>query len=320
MSEIPQVKGNKQNIDFFARSFQKGMLSHAYIIDGAEGSGKEALADFLAAALLCDEVNGKDTDPNQQSWGSMMGISQGPKEFVPCGKCPSCIKALSGNHPDIIHVRHEKSTVLSVAEVRQQVVEDISIKPYYGPYKIYIVDDAHLLNENGQNALLKTIEEPQSYGIIFLMTDNSDGFLQTIRSRCIRINMDPPTNEETADSLLDEKGMELADLLGRAENMNALQISKAAKSLEETDRNQTINMLRIWFRDVLVYKCTSDKNRIILAKQMESIIKMAGKTSYEGINTIILGIDEADTRIKTSVKAEAAYESLLLLIRRTLKK
>ena len=88
----------------------------------------------------------------------------------PCGICPSCIKAQTHNHPDIIRTAHEKKTVLSVQEIREQLVDTVSVAPYYGPYKIYIVEDAQLLNEHGQNALLKTIEEPPDYVLIFILT------------------------------------------------------------------------------------------------------------------------------------------------------
>lgn len=238
MAEIKGVKGNQQNIDFIARSFEKGMLSHAYIIDGAAASGKEDFAGYIAATLLCDNMNpDRDEDPDQVSFGAMFGMQEKkPKIFAPCGHCPSCVKAASGNHPDIIRVRHEKATVLSVAEIREQVVDDIAIKPYYGPYKIYIIDDANLLNENGQNALLKTIEEPAEYGVVFLLTDNADGFLQTIRSRCIRINMDPLSREEVEDSLLDEDGLQIVSAIEKVNRMNAVQINKTAKEFENRDK------------------------------------------------------------------------------------
>ncbi|MCF0229445.1 MAG: hypothetical protein HUJ76_07110 [Parasporobacterium sp.] len=305
MAERPVIKGNEQNIDLIARSFRKRMLSHAYIISGEEGTGAEDFADYIAAAIQCNEQRpGED--------GKTGGI------FAPCGHCPSCVKAFSRNHPDIIHVEHAKSSVLSIDEIRTQVVEDISIKPYYGPYKIYIVNDAQLMNESGQNALLKTIEEPEAYGIILLLTDNADGFLQTIRSRCITLYMDPLTKEAAAGALLDEDGTGFVQVLKDLKSMNSSDIFRHAKECEDSDRVQLIRILRLWFRDVLVIKSTGMTDDLFFADYRDSLELMAGETSFEGLNRIILAVDEAEARLKASVKAEAVYESLFLTVRREL--
>ena len=90
----------------------------------------------------------------------------------PCGTCRSCIQCDSGNQPDIIWVTHEKPTVISVDDIREQVNNDIIIKPYSSRYKIYIIPEAELMNPQAQNALLKTIEEPPEYAITMLLTNN----------------------------------------------------------------------------------------------------------------------------------------------------
>ena len=86
-----------------------------------------------------------------------------------CGKCQSCKQALSGNQPDIIRVTHEKPASISVDEIREQVNNDIVIKPYSSRYKVYIIADADMMTVQAQNALLKTIEEPPEYAVILLI-------------------------------------------------------------------------------------------------------------------------------------------------------
>ena len=86
----------------------------------------------------------------------------------PCMHCSSCRKAMSRNHPDIIYVEHVKPTSIGIEEIREQLVSDVEIKPYTGPYKIYIVDEAEKMTIQAQNALLKTIEEPPAYAVILL--------------------------------------------------------------------------------------------------------------------------------------------------------
>ena len=103
----------------------------------------------------------------------------------PCLECHSCKQALGNNQPDIIYLTHEKPNTISVADIREQINHDIEIKPYSSKYKVYIVDEAEKMNQQAQNALLKTIEEPPAYAVILLLTTNADAFLQTIRSRCV---------------------------------------------------------------------------------------------------------------------------------------
>ena len=85
----------------------------------------------------------------------------------------------------------EKAGVISVGEIREQIVNTMDVMPYKGPYKIYIVDEAEKMNLAAQNAILKTIEEPPEYGIILLLTTNRGAFLPTILSRCILLSVKP---------------------------------------------------------------------------------------------------------------------------------
>ncbi len=303
MSQMSRVQGNERNLRLLSESYIKGKLSHAYIIEGSELSGRDEFIQSIAAALLCEKVTS--------------GAEKG--ELVPCGKCPSCIKAATRNHPDIIHVRHAKPTVLSVDEIRDQVVADISIKPYYGPYKIYIIYDAQLMNENAQNALLKTIEEPEPYGIIFLLTDNEDSFLQTIRSRCIRLSMDAVSRDDIAEALLDEDGQQVLKALEDVSGMDALQINKTAKEMEAMDRQNVIKIARLWLRDILVYKSTGDEGKLYFTAHAQTIRSLAAFMTYEGINECLEAVDEVQARLSANVKAEAAFENMMLQIRRRTK-
>ena len=124
------------------------------------------LANVFATTLLCESGNSE-----------------------PCGKCHSCRQAESGNHPDIIRVTHEKPNSISVDDIRTQVNNTVDIKPYQGPYKIYIVPEADLMTTQAQNALLKTLEEPPEYAVIFLLTENAEKLLPTITSRCVMLKL-----------------------------------------------------------------------------------------------------------------------------------
>lgn len=104
--------------EYMGNVLETRQVSHAYIIAGEKDSGKEFIAGIFACALQCEKG----------------GVE-------PCGECHSCRQALSGNHPDIIRVVHEKPGSIGVEDIRGQVNNDIVIKPYYGPYKIYIINE-----------------------------------------------------------------------------------------------------------------------------------------------------------------------------------
>ena len=154
-----EIIGHEKIKEHLQNAIRMDKVSHAYIFNGPDKSGKMMLAERFAMALQCEE-----------------------KKPTPCGECHSCKQALHHNQPDIIYVRHEKPNVISVDDIRTQLNHDIVVKPYAGPYKIYIIDEAEKLNPQAQNALLKTIEEPPAYAVIMLLTTNADLFLPTILS------------------------------------------------------------------------------------------------------------------------------------------
>ena len=135
MAGFKEIIGHKREIAHLTKAMEAGKVSHAYIFSGAKGTGKLTLADAFAMALQC--------------------TGEGER---PCGSCHSCQQAASGNHPDIIHLTHEKPNSIGVEDVREQLVGDVQIRPYNGKYKIYIIPEAENLTVQAQNAILKTIE------------------------------------------------------------------------------------------------------------------------------------------------------------------
>ena len=166
MMGFNNIIGHDEIIGHLKNAIDAGKISHSYIFTGEPGSGKKLLAGTFAATLQC-EAGGTE----------------------PCQKCDSCKKAMGKNHPDIIMVTHEKPGTITIDEIRDQVIHDVDIRPYYSPYKIYIIADADLMTPQAQNALLKTIEEPPEYAVIMLLTNNIGGLLPTIQSRCVRLDL-----------------------------------------------------------------------------------------------------------------------------------
>ena len=159
-----ELLGNRRLIENLTKSLARGRISHFYLISGPAGSGKHTLARLLASAILC----------------------QGQRK--PCGVCGPCRKIKNGNHPDFITVEDPEHKNVAVKIVRQ-FREDVFIRPNESDHKIYLVPQE--LGLEGQNALLKILEEPPAYGVFILLTDNPERLLPTVRSRCTELALQP---------------------------------------------------------------------------------------------------------------------------------
>ena len=157
-----RLLGNDQLKKNLAGSLAKQHISHFYLISGPLGSGKRTLARLLSAAILC------------QGHGR------------PCLSCGPCRKVMEGNHPDLITVEDPEHKNVAVKIVRE-MRDDMFIRPNESDYKIYLFPQE--LGIEGQNALLKILEEPPKYGVFILLTDNPDKLLPTVRSRCTELKL-----------------------------------------------------------------------------------------------------------------------------------
>ncbi len=157
-------------------------FSHAYILEGPFGSGKHTLALQIAAALSCEERE-RDAAP------------------LPCAACTSCKKILGGFSTDVILIGRKDKATLGVEAIRG-LKQDIYIAPNDNTVKVYIIEDAHLMTVQAQNALLLSLEEPPSYVVFLLLCEDASALLETIRSRAQLLRTEPIAPEEIGDYLL----------------------------------------------------------------------------------------------------------------------
>lgn len=179
--KFSQIHGQPGVLGELSRSFQAGSVVHAFLIHGDEGCGKKTLAQTMSMALHC--------------------TGEGER---PCLECGPCRRMLMGVHPDHIEVASD-SSVISVKMVRD-LIDRLTEKPYEGGWRTVIIHDAEKMNEAAQNALLKTLEEPDGRTAFFLLTAHPEGLLATIRSRCRPVFM-PRLSEEVIASELIGRGM-----------------------------------------------------------------------------------------------------------------
>jgi len=236
--------GNERLKENLAASLAKNHIAHFYLISGPQGSGKHTLAKLLAAAILCQDRR------------------------KPCLRCNPCRKVMEGNHPDFITVEDPEHKTVAVRIVRD-IREDVFIRPNESDHKIYLFPQE--LGIEGQNALLKILEEPPKYGVFLLLTDNPDKLLPTVRSRCTELKMQglppevlrrqlardfPEAGEEDMDAAISRCGGFLGQARALLESGDGMppQTESFFRALADRDAlllAQTLAPMEKWKRDPL---------------------------------------------------------------------
>jgi len=168
-----QFPEQKKSVDLLQRSLDRGRLAHAYLFSGTLLGELEAVARTLAKTLNCRQP---------QRRGSA-GIP-----IDSCDQCLSCRKIASENHPDVQWLRPESKTRIIVIEQIREVIQTINLKPIEANYKVAVIVAADRLKVEAANAFLKTLEEPPAHSVIILLTTEPQRILETILSRCLRLN------------------------------------------------------------------------------------------------------------------------------------
>ena len=327
MATFKDIIGQEQIKAHFKTMVESGQVSHAYIIHGEQSSGKDFIARIFATALQCES-----------------------KETAPCGECRSCKQAANGNQPDIIFVQHEKPNTIGVEDIRTQIVNDMGIKPYSSPYKVYIINEAEKMTVQAQNAILKTLEEPPEYAVILLLTTNVNSLLPTILSRCVVLNMKPVSDSLVRKYLMEQ--MEIPDykaevcvafargnigkarllaasedfenvkneavsLLKYIQDMELHEIIAAIKKINDykLEINDYLDIMAIWYRDVLLFKATKDVNHLVFREEIQTLRNIARRSSYEGIEGVIQALQKAKNRLDANVNFELTMELLMMEIK-----
>lgn len=325
--DFTSIVGHEDIIKHFKVSIETDRVSHAYLICGEEKSGRLTLANIFAKTLQCEKG----------------GID-------PCNTCKSCIQAETDNHPDIIYIDHEKGKQLSVKTVREQIIDTVNIKPYSSRYKIYIVKNAQDMNQEAQNALLKTIEEPPEYVIIILLATSADRFLPTVLSRCMVLNLKPVRDEEVKEYLkehmdLDEEKARLCASyamgnLGKAINVASnkdyrmliqsvinlminifdMPMDEVSDAIQEAVNysvsiNDYLDLMNIWYRDILVLKVSGNPDRIIFKDNYSDIKKQSLYLSFNELEDKTRALENAKIRINANARMEDVMRLLILTLK-----
>lgn len=331
MKTFKEIYGHQEVVDHIRTAVRQNKISHAYIIQGDKGIGKKTLVNAFVKLLQCQQ----------------------PVDSDGCGQCHSCQLLDSGNHPDVIYARPTKKTGYGVDDIRDQVIKDVAIKPYQADYKVYIIDQADTMSPQGQNALLKTIEDPPSYGLFFLICKNSKELLQTIQSRCVILPLHPLKAQQVEDYLQENsihtslskevltaysrgnigKAIELAEsnefLAMREDMINLLEvfinqgeydIINSVYLLEKHKANiqEVLDILRTLIRDCLVLIHTGEKKHLI----HQDLIGKISHLSYRNKEGILFQLNRnisiAVDQLHANVNFELTQLMMLLNIKETI--
>ncbi len=322
MFSFSEIVGHEEIKTHLREAIKKKNPFHAYIFDGDVGVGKETMAKTFAAGLLCRDEKGHEK---------------------PCKECITCRQIESESMPDVIWVTRAK-TDYGIDEIREQVIGTVDIRPYTGPFKVYIIPEAERLNEATQNALLKTLEEPPEYVVIILLTSNISELLPTIQSRCLTLEFHPLSTSTVEDFLITQCGTpdyiakesaafaqgnigkairyadasddfvnrknKIIEILKNVDRIDVTDMVETAKNLgaKREELRDYIDLMMLWYRDVLIFKATKNINQLIFQNESQAISNEAQTRSYEKIEEIIQAFDRAKVRIKANVNVDITME------------
>lgn len=270
---LPQLNHQPVVREYFDSALEGGRIPHALILAGARGSGK-----FDTALAFAMRVIGTDNP----------------------------------EHPDIKVVEFPKEKPEYVATVRDLVVSNMQLAPYRGSHKFYIIKEAHRMNSQAQNALLKSIEEPPEYASVIMLSGDMAGLLPTIRSRSVKLVFTPVIKSDE-DYLLKADAVASAFCRALSGQPDPGDYKTEAAMFKE-DPDIFLELMEIFIRDVLVYKLTLDGGRLALPAWSEKIKKATKEADFSRLGRVDKRILGTKTALAANVLNETLFNLLLFEI------
>lgn len=324
MADFNAVAGHERIIKSLRESIKNDMTSHAYIFCGNKGSGRNLTAGAFAKTANClSPINGNA-----------------------CGKCPSCIQFESGNNPDVFYVKATKTISISVDDIREQIVNEVKIKPYSYKRKIFIIDKADTMTSQAQNALLKTLEEPPKYVLIILISENTENFLPTVLSRCVMMKFSPISvnliknylinncamNEDDAafyaeysvgsigealrlsgDENFYQMRNDIISCLDRLDTMDFVSAMLMAKEMEKYKAySELFDIMYMFYRDVFCMRLFKDDRYVIQKDKIGLIEKKAKNLNEQTIAKRLDFIMDIKKKIRQNTAFRLSMEVLFM--------
>ena len=339
------ILGQERPIRLLTTLLQNGTLPHALLFIGIEGVGKRTAAVALAMACNCKALDPeKFTERMKIRYGKLP--SDQIKPVGPCGRCKSCRKIESGNHPDII-VLHPSGPFIRIGQIRE-LCGTLAMKPYEARFRVVIISNAQTLNPSAGNALLKVLEEPPDRTILILTALQTSDLLPTIVSRCQHIRF-YPVSRKNLESLLIQRYHANSDeaeitailangsvskavsminpinkvnwirrriwLINEVESLPAMSMGLRMAFAEKLSKHkeilaESLEVIKIWYRDLVVCKYHPEK---IINRDLTDRIQRASKNMK--VTLLISKIDDiesAQKNIQANTNLRLTLEVLIM--------
>jgi DNA polymerase-3 subunit delta' len=339
------ILGQERPIRLLTTLLQNGTIPHALLFIGIEGVGKRTAAMALAMACNC-----KGLEPER--FTERMKIRDGNthsdqiKTISPCGRCNSCRKIESGNHPDII-VLNPSGSFIRIGQIRE-LCGTLAMKPYEARFRVVIISDAQTMNPSAGNALLKVLEEPPDRTILILTAFQTSDLLPTIVSRCQHIRF-YPVSRKNLESLLIQRYRANPDeakiiailangsvskavsminsisrvnwmsrriwLINEVESLPAMSMGSRMAFAEKLSNRkeilaESLEVIKFWFRDLVV--CKYHPEKIINRDLTERIQRASQKIKVTSLISKIDDVESAQKNIRANSNLRLTLEVLVM--------
>jgi DNA polymerase-3 subunit delta' len=318
------IRDQDRALTILKRALEKERIPAAYMFCGLPGTGRMGAAQAMAASLNCEEGH------------------------IACGQCKSCRLQAAGNHPDLHIIGPEEGKrEIVIKQVREDILEKAYLRPMQGAASVFIVDDAHLMNQSASNAFLKTLEEPPDTSRFILLVPSKDSVLPTIASRCQAVMFHPLPRSTVSELLrgqdVEPDRAELIAAMARGSMARAVAYHEAdvpgtiatefepLSSIHESDaadlldlsqrwsrnRDDALGVLEFmaqWYRDLMILAEGGPEEQVIHAAQMP-LLQRAAERGGPAVAASLESVESARESLMANANVQLTMDNLLLDIR-----